>query len=449
MHDRNTGCMYTPVTGIWQSVWLEAVASSSLKRPRITPQLAAGAFLIEHRIHSPVPGLRVRTSLRAGGALLAQAQTACDLDGVVCQQINIPVTAIRPWCPADPFLYDLEYLLIDATGQPLDRADGYAGLRSVSIQGDLFLLNGRPIFQRLVLDQGWWPEGMLTAPSDAELQADIRRAMAAGFNGARLHQKIFEERFLYHADRLGYLVWGEFPDWCSAGMGAERERDDRYPLAYVHEWIEVVERDYSHPAIIGWCPLNEIHAQRADFRQRLWAIQRSLIDATRAADRSRPVIDASGWLHQLPDADVYDVHDYDQDPASFAARYADLPAQRGKPLGLGHPPNPGWQLPWTGQPFFVSEFGGIKLTQTGSEGWGYGASATDKEAFYQRFTALIEALLFNPAVCGYCYTQLTDVCQEVNGIYTFDRQERFDATRLRAIQARPAAYESRQIAAKT
>lgn len=445
MHTHNNGCLYTPVTGIWQTVWLEAVPTTFLKRPRLTPQLAAGAFLVEHRIDRPGDGVRIRTVLRAGKEVLAQVETAADLDGVVCQQLTIPEPARRAWCPADPFLYDLDYVLLDGTGRILDRAEGYAGLRSVAIHGDRFLLNGAPVFQRLVLDQGWWSDSLLTAPSDTELEADIRRSMAVGFNGARLHQKIFEERFFYHADRLGYLVWGEFPDWCE-GSSAGRDHDQRYPLSYVHEWLEVLERDYSHPSVIGWCPLNEIHAQRNDFQPRLWAIQRSLVDATRAADRTRPVIDTSGWLHQLADTDLYDIHDYEQDVAVYANRYSEsgLSAKLGTPLGNSYPPHKDWQQPWTGQPFFISEFGGIKLADPAApQGWGYGQAAADREQFYQRFQGLIDVMLNNPLICGYCYTQLTDVCQEVNGIYTFDRQERFDAARLHRIQSRAAAYEAR------
>ena len=210
----------------------------------------------------------------------------------------------------------------------IDQASSYAGLRGVTIDGKAVKLNGQPLFQRLVLDQGFYPDGILTAPSDEALRADIELSMAAGFNGARLHQKVFEERFLYHADRLGYLVWGEFPDWGCRRYGPED--DHQQPtMSYVTQWLEEIERDYSHPSIVGWCPLNETWQPLTDRITVLDDATRGMFLAAKAMDTTRPVLDASGYSHRVPETDIYDCHDYDQDVATFRERHAHV--AEGKP----------------------------------------------------------------------------------------------------------------------
>ncbi|MCK4284479.1 MAG: beta-galactosidase, partial [Candidatus Brocadiae bacterium] len=296
--------------------------------------------------------------------------------------------------------------------------------------GKAVKINGRTVFQRLVLDQGYYGDGVMTAPSDEALKRDIELSMGAGFNGARLHQKVFEERFLYHADRLGYLVWGEFGDW---GLN----RLDPGP-ACITQWLEVLARDYSHPCIVGWCPLNETAEQMTDRYSPLTDLIRGLFLATKAMDTTRPVLDSSGYSHRVPEVDVYDCHDYEQDAAKLRDEQAGL--ADGRPFMNGRDRN----IPYRGQPFFVSEFGGIWWNPKAAKdeaSWGYGQRPKSVEEFYQRFEALCDVLLDDPNMFGYCYTQLTDVYQEQNGIYYFDRSEKFDMSRIRAIQTRRAAIE--------
>ena len=300
----------------------------------------------------------------------------------------------------------------------------YFGLRSITLAPPAILLNGKPVFQRLVLDQGFYPEGIYTAPSDEALRRDIELAQAVGYNGARLHQKVFEERTLYWADRLGYIVWGEFPSWgVDPKLPGVLER-------FLPEWLEVLERDYSHPCLVGWCPFNETKPDHNP------EVLRNVYLATKAVDRTRPVIDASGWTHVV--CDVYDSHDYDQRTEAFAQRHGRF-ASGGEPFVN----NPKDAVPWQGQPYFVSEYGGIWWNpgQTDEKAWGYGERPRTHEEFMERFRALTETLLKNPRMCGLCYTQLTDVEQEVNGIYTYDRQAKHDAAALRAINAQKAAIE--------
>jgi hypothetical protein len=301
------------------------------------------------------------------------------------------------------------------------------------------LINGERVFQRLVLDQGYYPDGIMTAPSDAALRGDIELGMRAGFNGARLHQKVFEERFLTHADELGYLVWGEFPDWGTQGYGPEEDHA-RPPVSQVRQWLEAVERDYSHPCIVGWCPLNETNQVLTDTITQLDDATLALFLATRAADGTRPVLDSSGYAHRVADSDVYDSHDYEQDPDRFAANHSGL--AQGRPFQnqarLGGP----MSIPYRGQPYFVSEFGGARWSPgAGAEAWGYGDGPRTEEEFLERFRRLCGVLLDDPRMFGYCYTQLTDVFQEQNGIYAFDRAAKFDLERVRKVQERTAAIE--------
>jgi len=414
------GCMYTRTTGIWQTVWLEPVPQTYLGRPRITPDLENGVAYLEVPVIGDVSGLVLQAEAFLEGREVAKA-TAKPSGHVF--RAALVLSEVRPWAPGSPNLYDLT-LTVAGPGGPVDVVTTYFGLRSVTLAPPAILLNGKPVFQRLVLDQGFYPEGVYTAPSDDALRRDIELSQAVGFNGARLHQKVFEERFLYWADRLGYLVWGEFPSW---GL------DPKLPGAlerFLPEWLEVLERDYSHPCIVGWCPFNETKPDQNP------TVLRNVYLATKAADHTRPVIDASGWTHVV--CDVYDSHDYDQNTEAFAARHAPF-AAGGEPLVN----NPREAIPWRGQAYFVSEYGGIWWNpgQTAEKSWGYGARPQDHEEFYARYRALTETLLKHPRMCAFCYTQLTDVEQEVNGIYTYTREPKHDPAILRAINSQRAAIE--------
>ncbi|MGH3378730.1 MAG: glycoside hydrolase family 2 protein [Actinoallomurus sp.] len=448
---RNTGCNYTRTTGIWQTVWMEPVHATSLRGLEIVPQRVDGSFLVTADIAGRPDGTRFEVELSDANGVVATAAVAAD-DLAPRVLLRVPEDRTRLWSTEDPHLYDIRARLT-REGGVLDTVASYAGLRSVGISGDRVLLNGEPVFQRLVLDQGYWPDTLMTSPSDEALRRDIELALAAGFNGARLHQKVFEERFFYHADRLGYLVWGEFGDWGVSGQGPAG--DNQQPTtSFVGEWLQVVRRDRNHPSIIGWCPLNETHQVMHDRTTRLDDVTVALYLATKAADPTRPVIDASGYSHRILGADVYDSHSYEQDPEAFAAQQAGL--AEGRPYvndDAGLPIS----VPYGGQPYFVSEFGGIwwnpdRLSDEQAlaedrdrdTSWGYGQRVDSLDAWYRRFTGLTEVLLRNPDMFGYCYTQLTDVFQEENGIYDFHRNPKFDLDHVRAVQSAPAAYESRR-----
>lgn len=435
----NFGCHYTRTTGIWQTVWMEPVPVIHLDRPRITPDLARSCFHLSQPITHTRPGTHLRATLSDARGVISSAEARADADFTPQVELAIPEERVRLWSPQDPHLYDLAIELLDGSGEVIDRAASYAGLRSIAIDGKAVKLNGKPVFQRLVLDQGFYPDGILTAPSDEALKRDIELSLEAGFNGARLHQKVFEERFLYHADKLGYLVWGEFADW-----GSDRANPS---VTIITQWLEALNRDYSHPSLIGWCALNETVQELSDRITGLDDLTRGLFLATKAMDSSRPVLDTSGYSHRVAETDVYDCHDYTQDPAEFRARQA--PLAEGKPFQnttAGKPRS----IAYRGQPFFVSEFGGTwwnpKADKNDSgaartTSWGYGRSPATIEEFYTRFERLCAVLLEDANMFGYCYTQLTDVFQEQNGIYHFDRTSKFDMKRIKAIQQRVAAIE--------
>lgn len=426
------GCLYTRTTGIWQTVWLEAVPRTFIRNLRLTPDLDSGDVLIQAEVDGPSDGVTLVARAKVGGEDSADFPVGAHGDPVGEIRVSargsytfglLKVEHLRPWSPEDPFLYGLEVTL-ERDGEVIDRVLSYFGFRRIHIDGYRLFLNGKPLFMRLVLDQGFYPDGIYTAPADEALKRDIEISLGLGFDGARLHQKVFEPRFLYWADRLGYLVWGEYPNW---GL------DHSHPQALermLPEWLEVLARDYNHPSIIGWCPFNETPTN-----QNPWLL-RSVYRVTKAIDQSRPVIDTSGYVHV--ETDIYDSHNYEQDPEKFKAAFEGF--RESSAVFRNFPKD---DAPYRGQPYFVSEYGGIWWNpgRGDDRSWGYGQRPASAEEFLDRYRGLTEALLFHPKMCGFCYTQLYDVEQETNGLYTYDRKPKFDPERIRSINRQKAAIE--------
>ena len=415
----SNGCDYTRTTGIWQTVWLEFTPKEAITHIRITPDVANAAALIDMET---VGGNAAEAAAFYAGKEVGCAKTA--LTGSRAH-LELKLSELHLWDVGKPELYDLTVRL--DTG---DTVRSYFGMRSVSLSERALLLNGEPVFMRTVLDQGFNPEGIYTAPDDGFLRRDIELSMALGMNGARLHQRVFEERFLYWADRLGYLVWGEYANTCTL-------RDGRGIGYFLPEWMETVRRDYSHPSIIGWTPQNESYwtGEVAPICQKVF------YEVTKEMDRTRPVIDASGGVHYI--TDMYDIHDYEQDPVKLKERFDRMLDDP------GYVPNPIHQEQlknnvYMGQPVWVSEYGGTFWNPDEPGGWGYGRTPDSEEAFLARYKGLTEALMNNPRVCGFCYTQLTDIEQEQNGLYKYDRSRKFsDAVydAIREINVQAAAIE--------
>jgi len=411
-------CDYTRVTGIWQTVWLEFVPVTYLKSVRIMTNNADKTVTFTAFPSGDVKLLSIVTKLFFKGEKVKDQKNEI---GWGATSYVIKLDSIELWDVSQPNLYDITYELYSGDVL-LDTVNSYFGFRSIEIRDQKIYLNGKPVFQRLVLDQGYYPDGIYTAPSDEALKRDIKISMDLGFNGARLHQKVFEERFLYWADQLGYLVWGEYGNW---GVNANEVKTLANVLS---EWLEVIDRDFNHPSIIGWCPFNE--AYERDVR-----VIGSVYFATKAADPTRPVIDVSGYTHYK--TDIWDTHDYEQDTKVYSERYSSFTNDK------IYDPHEKVQT-YSGQPFFVSEYGGIWWSTGKKEGWGYGTAPKTEEEFLDRYSGLTTALLKSSNVCAMCYTQLYDIEQEINGLFTYEREPKFSQEiykEIRKINTQKAFFE--------
>ncbi|MGE0129841.1 MAG: glycoside hydrolase family 2 protein [Blastocatellales bacterium] len=414
---KSQGIWYTRTTGIWQPVWIEAAPAVHVKRLRVTPNVDESQVGVEAVLNKFASDLKLRTTVKLNGALQTQSE--------------IPVSTARPmavlkltgqqlWSPERPTLYDLTVELIAANGQTLDRVESYFGQRKVSVHNGKIYLNNAPYYLRLVLDQGYWPESLLTPPSDEAIKYDIEMTKKFGLNGARKHQKVEDPRWLYWADKLGLIVWGE--------MANAQEYNEDYAARFIDEWTQIVNRDYNHPSIIVWLPINEswgvnqilTNKAQQEHNKVMYHLLRSL-------DQSRLVTDNDGWEH-TDETDIFGLHDYARTGEELAAKYKHLVTEPGRIPRNGREAL-AYGFKYNGAPFLMTEFGGIayRLGSPAAENeWGYSGIEPTKEAFLTRLDGLIKALRSNPAWAGYCYTQLTDVEQEINGLMTYDRKLKAD-----------------------
>ena len=426
------GCSYTRTTGIWQTVWMEAVDDMALERVQVVTDIDNEQIVVIPTYYNVAGGNTLSVEVRDGGKVVAHAESAA-VQGV---PVVVALKKAKLWSPESPFLYDVVYEVKDAEGKTLDRVDAYVGMRKVHIDGNKIYLNNKPYYQRLVLDQGFYPDGIWTAPSDEALKHDIEMSKAAGFNGARLHQKVFEERFHYWADKLGYIVWGEMASWDKDFNSVAAARN------FLSEWGNIVVRDRNHPALIVWTPFNEEFGVPSNEAGRFLT---DVYNETRRLDPTRPVNTVSGGIYVI--SDFCTAHCYEQDGARLHSMLFD-----GEKFYQPQGPNGGFdrairKLYYDGSlPYLLDEFGGIKCAETQPEGgnsWGYGNAAPTREDFYKRLEALVKAIVdHSDKICGFCYTQLTDVEQEQNGVYYYDRGEKFDMGRVKAIfQMKAEGYE--------
>ncbi len=418
------GCHYTRTTGIWQTVWLERVPYDYIAHTKYYPDIDRGTLRVEATV---IGGEGMTLSGNASYDGLPQGKDSAIVHGGRAT-LEISLKKLHLWEVGKGRLYDLELTLDRPAGNVMERVDtvkSYFGMRKIECRDGFFYLNGEPVFQRLVLDQGFYPDGIYTASDVSELEADIDRSLAMGFNGARLHQKVFEPLFLSMCDRKGYIVWGEHANW-----GLDLARDTAY-RGFLPEWCEIMARDFNHPAIIGWCPLNETQPNQDP------AFVKLLATVTRQYDTTRMYIDTSGWAHVAGVTDIMDIHDYEQNPEVFAKKLEGL--GKGGTYNVHAHLGRGYEMEVDAT--FVSEYGGIRWAPGEDTGWGYGLAPQSEEEFINRFKGLTEALLFHPHMGALCYTQLTDVEQEVNGLYTYDRKAKFDPAVIRAILSQKAAIE--------
>ena len=421
------GCFYTRTTGIWQTVWLEAVEVAHVLSYKVFPNISAPSVVIETKTAGAQIGDTLCIKAYFEGKMMGSATAKLMADVAT---VEISLAEAHLWECGNGRLYDLVFEL--TSGEKVDVMNGYFGLREVKLTKETgFQLNGKTVFGRFVLDQGFNPEGVITAPTDEALKFDIEASMACGFNGARLHQKVFEPRFLYHADKLGYMVWAEAGNW---GF----DHTDFANLEnFLPEWLEEVERDFSHPSVIGWCPFNETWDR--DGHPQSDVLLDTVYDITKALDPTRPVVTSSGSF-PTKRTDVHDIHDYEQDPETFKSFYAEM--DKGIARDQLWRLNRHRQVYKTELPVFMSEYGGIRwVMDEENAGWGYGASVLSEDEFFARLEGLTDALLENPHFFGFCYTQLTDVEQEQNGLLTYDRRFKFPAEKYARIFGKKSVIE--------
>ena len=431
--EESEGIFYTRTTGIWQTVWLEPVGRRRIDALRLTPDVDGARVDVEISVEGFESDLVLRLIVIREGERVLDDRVEL-LSPLLKRSLPLTESGEAPdtphltewpkpalWSPEHPNLYDLRLELSGAGRRVLDVVDSYFGMRKVEVRDGKVYLNNNPYYQRLVLDQGYFPDGLLTAPTDDDLHRDIELAKEMGFNGARKHQKVEDPRWLYWADTLGFLVWSE--------MANAYRYSPEYVRRITNEWQEAVRRDYNHPCIVAWVPMNES-----------WGVPHLLTDRTqvehllamyhltRSLDASRLVVSNDGWEHAH--TDLMTIHDY-RDAKTLAESYtspesviAAEPA--GRPAYV-----PGFA--YRGEPILVTEFGGIAFDSE-DEGWGY-STVANAEELLERYGTLISALLESDPVQGFCYTQLTDVEQEVNGLLTYDRRPKADLVRIRKITA--------------
>lgn len=425
--DRSYSCWYVPTTGIWKSVWLEFTGSVYLTRVKWTPSVSDHTLKAEIFLSGYRDDLELELSLPLRGRNCKNMKIKPDSAYIA---LSVDMTSpeeefqVRLWRPEDPALYEI-LLTLRSGGNVTDAVRSYFGFRDFHAEKDSMLLNGAPVYEKLVLYQGYWAETGLTAPSAEAIEKDLRNIKAMGFNGLRVHQKIESEVFLSLADELGLFVWCEMP--------SPHRFNDNMKQKFVAEWAEIVRQKYNHPSIVTWCPFNESWGIRGVLDNvQMQSFADSVYCLTRAYDAMRPIVGNDGW--EQTKTDLVTVHNYEQDGSRLFAAYGDREralaereATRYQKMIFAR----GYK--YEGQPVIVSEYGGLAFLNGLTENdWGYSAVATEDD-FVKRFGELCRAIKKIGYVSGYCYTQYSDVWQEKNGLVTMDRKFKVDPEKIRKI----------------
>jgi beta-galactosidase/beta-glucuronidase len=418
------GCWYTPCTGIWQTVWMESVGASAVRSLQTDTDVDRRLVDIGISVDGPLAGLELRAEVSFQGKRVrtvevpvAGSRTRVLVDLTWKDDLDL----VYLWSPEHPHLFDLEVVLLKE-GSEIDRVRSYFGMRKIEVVRGSILLNGVPLVQKLVLDQGYWTDTLLTPPSEEALIRDIELTKAFGFNGARKHQKIEDPRYYYHADRLGLLVWGELP--------SSYRFDESAMTRTFRDWQEFLARDRGHPSIITWVPLNESWGVSNILSDpRMQDFCRALYRLTKALDPTRLVSSNDGW--EQVESDICAIHDYGASGEKFTEKTRDLERYLSTKSD--------WRLLYArgaahaGEPLLMTEYGGIAFSSKKMGEWGYQGTVDTEAEFLERFSSMTSAVLSNSLFQGICYTQLTDVQQEVNGLLTPDRRAKVSPDAVRRI----------------
>ena len=438
----NFACWYVQTTGIWKTVWTEYVPNIRLDKVKMTPNFHDGALELEYEVEAPEcelgGDLLVAATVTFGDVLISKIITAATeahvtaKANVIYKGSNSFEWGIRPWSPESPDLYDITFEVIK-DGKVVDTIGSYFAMREIRIEGPNILLNGRPLYQRLILDQGYWKESHLTPPSEEALIEDIDKIHELGYNGLRKHQKTEDERFLYWCDVKGMLVWSE--------MAAAYQYTDKAVEEFTHEWLEIVKQNYNHPCIITWTPMNESWGMaQVETDRTQQHFTEMVYHLTKSIDKYRPVIVNDGWEHTV--SDIITLHDYEEAGEVLYKRYTEFKDEifTTEVYHSNHKSAMANGYEYKGQPVIISEYGGIAFSG-GAEGeWGYGNTVETKEEFIDRFDRITTAVKEIPYCCGFCYTQVSDVQQEINGLMDMERNFKVDPAVIREINERKIGY---------
>ena len=434
--DQNFGVMYVQTTGIWKTVWSEYVSNAHLAGVKMTPDLQHASLALEVDINAADAQMNGELWLevsisyqdhpvnRICTALIDPLQEHLRMCLNLYSEVsNTDEATVKTWSPDHPNLYDIAFRLF-SKDQILDEVGSYFAMREIRIEGNQVLLNGSPLYQRLLLDQGYWKDSLLTPPSEDALVEDTDKILAMGFNGVRKHQKIEDERFLYWCDKKGLLVWSE--------MAANFLFSDSAIVEFTEEWLQIVKQNYNHPCIIVWTPFNESWGiTNIKHRRDQQDLTRAIYYLTKSIDPYRPVITNDGWEHTI--SDIITIHDYGQNADALRNQFMEhkdeILSDQAFTRSLRAAFADGFS--YQGQPVIISEYGGIAI-KSGIPGWGYGNMVT-KDEFLPRFQSITAAIKQIPYVCGYCYTQVTDVQQEINGMMDMERNFKVDPALIRKI----------------
>lgn len=425
--EKGKGIWYTAISGIWKNVWLEFTGAVYLRRLFLTPDIDHDCVAAELELNylDPKKEYCVEFVISYEGKFIKRCKISIPHRNSRLT-LNIPeegyADEIQYWSPEHPWLYELD-VFIEEDGVKKDEVNSYFGMRKISVRGRQILLNNKPYVQRLVLDQGYWKETLLTPPNTDALKMDILLAKEMGFNGARKHQKVEDARYYYLADKLGFLVWGEQP---SAYQFCMREMEN-----LIEEWKEMILELYNHPSIILWVPLNESWGVRnivTDHSQQMFAS--CLYHMAKALDPIRLISNNDGW-EQIEDSDICGIHDYTAEGKRLTKTFEDFDS-----CVKGCAENRllyGENQFYKEKPVLLTEFGGIAFKSEDKENWGYYGTVNGEEEFFERFGGIVKAAASLNGFAGFCYTQLTDVFQETNGLLNFDRSSKVDKTKIREI----------------
>lgn len=420
------GCWYIDSSGIYKTVWLETVPNTYISGAKLTPVLKQNALDMCFALNQPCDNASVEVQAYWQGQLASQT-TLKVIDGKACGQLSLGEDT-HLWKVGEGGLYDLCAVLC-IRNEAVDTVESYFGMREIQLADGKILLNGEPLYQCLILDQGYWPNTDLTPPSEASLEKDLLDCVSMGFNGCRKHEKVEDERFLYYADLYGYIIWAEMPSVYTFTAKSQE--------ALLTEWQQVVVQQYNHPCVLTWVPFNEswgVEQIKTDVVQQEFVNQ--VYRATKQIDSMRPVICNDGWEHTL--SDILTIHDYTQDGAELARHYNSV-EKCTRSIFEGHSKGAfadGYA--YRGQPIMLTEFGGTSFVKdiSGNK-WGYGEAVKNDAEYLARLNAMVKGIVEIPFLCGFCYTQVSNVYHEVNGLLEFDRtpKESFESYQVIFSQA--------------